>query len=294
MPTFELTTVRFFEPFSRTARSSASGTPESPNPPTSSDEPSTTSSTASAGVARTFELIMRDRGASEVERRAVRRMSVERIVACRTALGEGATAISDPCARSNLGENRQLLFAEIAEVLLPSEPALRAVRSAQARRRLKQEAYAGLLEGERAWLNRLVFIDECGAAINTHTNEWHEQILALQHVQPHHRVLELGARYGTVSCALQYNRPARHVAVEPDARVWAALAANLAANDGCEKCEVFEGFARAGRSSSASSTPPLATARAHRPPRPPTRRRRAARLKTSSASQTARASRSPR
>ena len=131
----------------------------------------------------------------------------------------------------------------MAEVLLTSEPALRAVRSAQARRRLKQEAYAGLLEGERAWLNRLVFIDECGAAINTHTNEWHEQILALQHVQPHHRVLELGARYGTVSCALQYNRPARHVAVEPDARVWAALAANLAANDGCEKCEVFEGFA---------------------------------------------------
>ena len=98
VPTFELTTVRFFEPFSRTARSSASGTPESPNPPTSSDEPSTTSSTASAGVARTFELIMRDRGASEVERRAVRRMSVERIVACRTALGEGATAISDRCS----------------------------------------------------------------------------------------------------------------------------------------------------------------------------------------------------
>ena len=131
----------------------------------------------------------------------------------------------------------------MAQVLLPTEPVLRAVRSAQARRRLKQEAYAGLLEGERAWLNRLVFIDECGASINTHTNEWHEQILALQHVQPHHRVLELGARYGTVSCALQYNRPARHVAVEPDARVWAALAANLAANDGCEKCEVFEGFA---------------------------------------------------
>ena len=137
----------------------------------------------------------------------------------------------------------------MAEVLLPSEPAapsagvLRAVRAAQARRRLKQEAYAGLLEGERAWLNQLVFIDECGASINTQTNEWHEQILALQHVQPHHRVLELGARYGTVSCALQYNRPARHVAVEPDARVWAALAANLAANDGCEKCEVFEGFA---------------------------------------------------
>ena len=25
--------------------------------------------------------------------------------------------------------------------------------------------------------------------------------------------------------------------------MWAALAANLAANDGCEKCEVFEGFA---------------------------------------------------
>ena len=59
----------------------------------------------------------------------------------------------------------------MAEVLLPTEPVLRAVRSAQARRRLKQEAYAGLLEGERAWLNRLVFIDECGASINTHTNE---------------------------------------------------------------------------------------------------------------------------
>ena len=70
----------------------------------------------------------------------------------------------------------------MAQVLLPTEPVLRAVRSAQARRRLKQEAFAGLLDGERAWLNRLVFVDECGAAINTHTNEWHEQILALQHV----------------------------------------------------------------------------------------------------------------
>jgi hypothetical protein len=137
----------------------------------------------------------------------------------------------------------------MAEVLLPSEPAapsagvLRAVRSAQARKRLKQEAIASLNTQERAWLDGLSFVNEAGGTIDARATEWHEQILALQHVQPHHRVLELGARYGTVSCALQYNRPARHVAVEPDARVWAALAANLAANDGCEKCEVFEGFA---------------------------------------------------
>ena len=157
----------------------------------------------------------------------------------------------------------------MAQVLLPSEPAapsagvLRAVRSAQARKRLKQEAIASLNTQERAWLDGLSFVNEAGGTIDARANEWHEQILALQHVQPHHRVLELGARYGTVSCALQYNRPARHVAVEPDARVWAALAANLAANDGCEKCEV-RGFASRRPPSSASSTPRRA-ARAQAP-----------------------------
>jgi len=90
-----------------------------------------------------------------------------------------------------------------------------------------------------AW-RRMKFLDEYGQVIQHTEVEREEQLLALRYVCRRHRVLELGARYGTVSCAIQLMSPRAHTAVEPDARVWGALKANLASN--CANCDVLCGF----------------------------------------------------
>ena len=58
--------------------------------------------------------------------------------------------------------------------------------------------------------------------------EREEQLLAEKHIQPHHVVLELGARYGTVSYFINKNirNPKNQVSVEPDSRIWNALERN--------------------------------------------------------------------
>ena len=113
---------------------------------------------------------------------------------------------------------------------------LTVVRRCQARAR-ERAATADELE----LLKALVFRDEKGEQFDHLKHERVEQLVALRQIQPHHRVLELGARYGTVSCAIQLRRPERHVAVEPDSRTWEALAGNIAANK-CESCELWRGF----------------------------------------------------
>ena len=52
--------------------------------------------------------------------------------------------------------------------------------------------------------------------------EWDEWVLVEALVSPSHTVLELGARFGTTSCALARatGNSGRVVAVEPDASVW--------------------------------------------------------------------------
>jgi len=76
--------------------------------------------------------------------------------------------------------------------------------------------------------------DQHGRAINTAKEERKEQELAKQYIQANDVVLELGARYGSVSCVInsKLNCKTNQVVVEPDARVWGALERNRDAN-GC-------------------------------------------------------------
>lgn len=72
------------------------------------------------------------------------------------------------------------------------------------------------------------FWDEQGRLIDTSQCEVEEQRLAKQYITPNCVVLELGARYGTVSCAINRNllNPRNQVSVEPDSQVWDALERN--------------------------------------------------------------------
>lgn len=79
----------------------------------------------------------------------------------------------------------------------------------------------------------LNYVDEHGKKIYHLRTERKEQILAETYVDPHDTVLELGARYGTVSCATNkvLNCKTNHLVVEPDARVWEALEKNRERNN---------------------------------------------------------------
>jgi FkbM family methyltransferase len=88
----------------------------------------------------------------------------------------------------------------------------------------------------------LSYLDEHGNKIRHLQKERKEQILAEEYVLPDDCVLELGARYGTVSCVankILLNKT-NHVVVEPDARVWSALDSNRIRN-GCE-FHIIRGF----------------------------------------------------
>ena len=78
------------------------------------------------------------------------------------------------------------------------------------------------------------FFDENGYQININAWEKTEQDQAAAYITPECVVLELGARYGSVSCAINKNleNPRTQVSVEPDDRVWAVLQANMERN-GC-------------------------------------------------------------
>ena len=77
------------------------------------------------------------------------------------------------------------------------------------------------------------FYDEHGQRVDHLNSERDEQLLATQYVDENSKgVLELGARYGTVTCAISTklrNRPVL-VSVEPDYRVWDTLDKNLERN----------------------------------------------------------------
>jgi len=74
----------------------------------------------------------------------------------------------------------------------------------------------------------LKYFDEHGNKIKHLQVERKEQILADTYVEAGDCVLELGARYGTVSCAtnIKLSNKRSHVVVEPDERVWKALEEN--------------------------------------------------------------------
>jgi FkbM family methyltransferase len=79
------------------------------------------------------------------------------------------------------------------------------------------------------------FLDEKGRIINHLTIERDEQLQAERYITPESVVLELGARYGTVSCSINKklsSSSGNQVSVEPDVRVQDVLEENMKAN-GC-------------------------------------------------------------
>jgi FkbM family methyltransferase len=80
----------------------------------------------------------------------------------------------------------------------------------------------------------MIFYNEKGAIIDHLHIERPEQLLAEKYIPSDAVVLELGARYGTVSAVIskKLSNPLHFVAVEPDERVWNALEKNMK-NNGC-------------------------------------------------------------
>jgi FkbM family methyltransferase len=72
-----------------------------------------------------------------------------------------------------------------------------------------------------------------GNSININVIENDEQQLAKKYILPNDIVLELGARYGSVSCMINANliNKTNQVVVEPDHRVWNALELNKNRNN---------------------------------------------------------------
>ncbi len=86
------------------------------------------------------------------------------------------------------------------------------------------------------------FFNEKNIKINHLRIERTEQLQAETYIRPDSVVLELGARYGTVSCVIskKLSDPNNLVVVEPDERVWGALESNMERND-C-KFHIVKGF----------------------------------------------------
>ena len=87
-----------------------------------------------------------------------------------------------------------------------------------------------------------LILNEEGKPINTFTIEKTEQEYANKYIEPNDVVLELGARYGSVSVVInkKLSDPTKQIVVEPDERVWKALEGNRNHNH-C-KFHIIEGF----------------------------------------------------
>ena len=81
--------------------------------------------------------------------------------------------------------------------------------------------------------NSMHFKKECGEYFNHRISEMTEQQQSAKYIGPKSVVLELGARYGTVSCVInkQLDVPTNQVSVEPDLRVQSALYDNMVENE---------------------------------------------------------------
>ena len=77
------------------------------------------------------------------------------------------------------------------------------------------------------------FYNETNELIDHHNLEKEEQYLVKKYINLNDIVLELGARYGTVSCAISKKLEYKPnlVCVEPDDRVWNALENNMKINN---------------------------------------------------------------
>lgn len=84
------------------------------------------------------------------------------------------------------------------------------------------------------------FLDRDGNPVDVEY-EKEEQMLVNKYISPDASVLELGARYGTVSCLISkiLKDPTKHIAVEPDSSVISALERNKRVNGG--KFSIYNG-----------------------------------------------------
>ncbi len=88
----------------------------------------------------------------------------------------------------------------------------------------------------------MIIYDENDKLVNTELFEKNEQLLAQQHIVKNDIVLELGGRYGSVSCVIDKILDIKEnlFVVEPDPKVWNALEKNKQIND-C-KFNIINGF----------------------------------------------------
>lgn len=79
----------------------------------------------------------------------------------------------------------------------------------------------------------MIILDENKQPVDYSKFEVSEQLLAKKYIQPDDIVLELGGRYGSVSCTINslLHNPNNHVVVEPDDRVWECLELNKITNN---------------------------------------------------------------
>ena len=77
-------------------------------------------------------------------------------------------------------------------------------------------------------LDKIPYYDENDNIIDNKKNEREEQYIGNDYIMPDMVVLELGARYGTVSCVInnKLENPLNHVVIEPDTTVIDALKSN--------------------------------------------------------------------
>lgn len=90
--------------------------------------------------------------------------------------------------------------------------------------------------------NDIFIYDENKKRINVSLIENTEQILVQRYIKPTDSVLELGARYGSVSVRVNkiLKDKTKHIVIEPDKRVWKALTYNRYKNK--TKFKIFQGF----------------------------------------------------
>jgi FkbM family methyltransferase len=88
----------------------------------------------------------------------------------------------------------------------------------------------------------LIYVNEKNEPLNNLNDELNEQLLAEKYINPDDVVLELGARYGTVTCIIskKLNNKNNLISVEPDSSIWNTLEKNLSVN----KCNsnIVKGF----------------------------------------------------
>ena len=88
----------------------------------------------------------------------------------------------------------------------------------------------------------MIIYNENNKLVNIKKLEKPEQDIAKKYIQKDDVVLELGARYGSVSCIInsKLNNKKNQVSVEPDERVWEALEKNKKINN-CD-FNIVKGF----------------------------------------------------